>query len=87
MADLSQLLGALQDEAKAKQAEITAAETRLRALKSAHQDELDALAATRKEAATLKARIAHVHSHCEKMIKVAEDTANAVLAKAHALGH
>ena len=87
MADLSQMLAALQDEAKAQQAQITAGEIKLRALKSAHQDELDALAKTRKEAATLKARIDHVHSCCEKMIEVAENTVDGIFNKVSALGN
>ncbi len=79
MVDLSGLLTQLQDEAKARQAEVAAAQSQLDALKSAHRDTLGQVRKAQEEHGNARRAIADARDGADKILKEADKQAGDML--------
>ncbi len=82
MADLKQLLEALQDEAKAKQAEITAARVQLDALRSAHSDTMQKVNEAQNQLATHREGINEAVRNADHLTRNAQQRAGGIINEA-----
>jgi chromosome segregation ATPase len=82
MADLTHLLEALQDEAKAKQAEVKAAQIQLEALRSAHKDTLKKVSEAQQQLAARQTGIDEARSTANKILIDARELAGGIVNKA-----
>ncbi len=82
MADLSALLKALNDEAKAKQDEVTAAQTQLNALQQTHAQTLSQVDKIKKQLTDGNAAIASAEGQVQKILQEARAQAGAIVNEA-----